>query len=184
MSGTNENANGPAAFSTDRLDLLPLRVAYADEMAGVLADPGLHVFIGGAPPTVDELRARYARQAAGSPDPTVTWWNWVIRLRTAGALAGTLQATVQGPVAEIAWVVGAEWQGRGIAKEAAAGLVALLGEVPGVREVVAHIHPGHRASAAVAGAVGLSPTGDRQDGEVRWRSSPPHGSPDGRRTPR
>ncbi|WP_250301140.1 GNAT family N-acetyltransferase [Streptomyces sp. A 4/2] len=163
----------PAAFSTERLDLLPLRVAYAGEMAEVLADPALHAFIGGDPATVDELRARYVRQVAGSPDPAVTWWNWVIRLRTEGCLAGTVQATVEPPVAEIAWVVGTPWQGRGIAKEAAAGLVAHLGSVPGVRDVIAHIHPDHAASAAVAGAVGLRPTGEWQDGEVRWQSSLP-----------
>ncbi|NDZ81060.1 GNAT family N-acetyltransferase [Streptomyces sp. SID10853] len=168
--------NEPAAFSTERLDLLPLRPAYAEEMARVLSDPGLHTFIGGSPASVDELRSRYTRQAAGSPDPAVTWWNWVIRLRTEGVLAGTVQATVQGPVAEIAWVVGTPWQGRGIAKEAAAGLVELLGEVPGVRDVIAHIHPDHAASAAVAGAVGLGPTGQWQDGEARWRWSPPHGA--------
>ncbi|MEV6795455.1 GNAT family N-acetyltransferase [Streptomyces sp. NPDC051320] len=159
----------PRAFSTDRLELLPLRVGYAEEMAEVLADPGLHTFIGGRPATADELRARYERQLAGSPDPAVTWWNWVIRLRAEGRPTGTLQATVEEPVAEIAWVVGAPWQGRGIAKEAAAGLFRHLAGVSGVREVIAHIHPDHAASAAVARAAGLRPTGECHEGEERWR---------------
>ena len=34
---------------TSRLILLPLRPEHAEEMAGVLADPALHAFIGGAP---------------------------------------------------------------------------------------------------------------------------------------
>ena len=42
-------------ISTARLDLLPLRVEHAAEMAEVLADPALHTFTGGtwpqAPPT-------------------------------------------------------------------------------------------------------------------------------------
>ncbi|WP_328318127.1 GNAT family N-acetyltransferase [Streptomyces sp. NBC_00388] len=164
--------NDPEAFATGRLDLVPLRAAHAQEMARVLSDPALHTFIGGSPATADELRARYARQCAGSPDPAVTWWNWVIRLRTEGVAAGTVQATLSGPVAEIAWVVGTEWQGRGIASEAAVGLVALVGEVPGVRTVIAHIHPDHVASAGVARAAGLRPTGEWQDGEERWRVSP------------
>lgn len=187
----------PMTFSTARLDLLPLLVAHADEMAVVLSDPGLYTFIGGRPATADELRARYQRQLAGPPDPAVAWWNWVIRLRADDCLTGTVQATVEGRVAEIAWVVGTPWQGRGIAKEAATALRDHLAALPealpgafgafgapgafGVREVIAHIHPDHAASAAVAGAVGLRPTGEWQDGEVRWRgpvtSRPPEWPP-------
>jgi RimJ/RimL family protein N-acetyltransferase len=153
---------------TARLDLLPLRVEHAGEMAEVLSDPALHTFIGGAPATPEALRSRYERLVAGSPDPAVVWCNWVLRPREEGCLVGTVQATVTGEVAEIAWVVGTPWQGRGFAGEAARGLVGRLGEEPGVRTVVAHIHPAHGASAAVAAAAGLSPTDRYQDGEVRW----------------
>ncbi|MFC6091001.1 GNAT family N-acetyltransferase [Saccharothrix lopnurensis] len=153
---------------TERLDLLPLRVAHAEEMAAVLADPALHTHTGGTPATPEALRSRYRRLAEGSPDPAVSWLNWVVRFRAEGCLTGTVQATVTGPLAEVAWVVGTPWQGRGIATEAARGLVDLLGR-RGVRTVVAHVHPDHRASAAVAAAVGLAPTDERHDGEVRWR---------------
>lgn len=34
-------------ISTRRLDLLPLHVEHAEEMAPVLSDPALHTFIGG-----------------------------------------------------------------------------------------------------------------------------------------
>jgi len=157
-------------IGTGRLDLLPLRVEHAGEMAAVLADPALHEFTGGAPAGAEALRARYERLVAGSPDPAVWWCNWVIRLRDRGGLTGTVQATISadaGPAAEVAWVVGIPWQGQGIATEAARALVAWLGQ-QSVRTVIAHIHPGHRASAAVAAAAGLSPTGHRQDGEIRW----------------
>ncbi|WP_344528580.1 GNAT family N-acetyltransferase [Streptomyces albiaxialis] len=176
---------------TRRLDLLPLRVAHAPEMARVLSDPALYAFIGGAPPGEEELRARYARLTAGSPDPDVTWRNWVLRLRATSRLVGTVQATLtsgppgdpgRGPdpdphsgfsphsgsrTAEIAWVVGAAWQGQGFAVEAARALVAAL-DAEDVRTVLAHVHPEHHASAAVAAAAGLLPTRVRQDGEVRW----------------
>ncbi|NES27445.1 GNAT family N-acetyltransferase [Micromonospora terminaliae] len=152
---------------TARLDLVPLGVAHAEEMAVVLGDPALHAFIGGAPADAAALRARYERLVAGSPDPAVAWCNWVIRLRDEGCLVGTVQATVTERVAEIAWVVGTPWQGRGIATEAARGLVGRLGR-QGVRTVVAHIHPEHRASAAVATAAGLTPTDVMHEGEIRW----------------
>ncbi|MBU8861110.1 MULTISPECIES: GNAT family N-acetyltransferase [unclassified Micromonospora] len=187
----------PELIPTARLNLLPLGVGHAEEMAAVLADPALHTYIGGEPATPAALRARYERLVAGSPDPAESWCNWVIQLRDDGRLAGFVQATVTapvgpsrhtatagarvvghrhldeatpaaaGPVAEIAWVVGTQWQGRGIAAEAARGMAGWLGR-RGVRTLMAHIHPGHRASAAVATACGLTPTDVWQDGEVRW----------------
>ncbi|MEU1592578.1 GNAT family N-acetyltransferase [Streptomyces sp. NPDC005708] len=162
------------AISTRRLDLLPLDVEHAEEMAAVLSDPALHAFIGGTPHTPQALRKRYQRLTAGSPDPDVSWLNWVIRLRDESCLTGTVQATVDSSgdetVAEIAWVVGVPWQGRGIATEATRGLVDWLSRQP-VETVMAHIHPGHGASSAVAAAAGLTPTDEWHDGEIRWRLS-------------
>jgi RimJ/RimL family protein N-acetyltransferase len=158
---------GPTA-ATARLDLLPLRAEHAEEMAEVLSDPALHDFIGGAPDTPRALRARYERLVAGSPDPAVIWCNWVLRERTRGCLVGTVQATVSGEVAEVAWVVGTPWQGRGYAVEAARSLVRHVVSAFPVRTVVAHVHPDHHASASVAAAAGLSATDILQDGEVRW----------------
>ncbi|WP_037619100.1 GNAT family N-acetyltransferase [Streptomyces aureus] len=155
--------------ATPRLDLLPLRPEHADEMAGVLSDPALHTFIGGAPDTPGALRARYERLAAGSPDPGVLWLNWVLRERATGSLVGTVQATVTDGTAEVAWVVGTPWQGRGYAVEAARSLVRQLVRTYPLTTVVAHVHPAHHASAAVAAAAGLTATDEIQDGETRWK---------------
>ncbi|MCP3801736.1 GNAT family N-acetyltransferase [Allokutzneria sp. A3M-2-11 16] len=154
-------------LSTERLDLVPLRVEHAEEMAEVLSDPTLHEFIGGEPATVEQLRRRYEKQAAGSPDPAVTWVNLVIRLRAENCLAGYVQATVAHRSAEIAWVVGTPWQGRGIASESARALTDWLRST-GVNEIVAHVHPEHAASGAVAAAAGLTQTDTVVDGELRW----------------
>ncbi|MEU8521804.1 GNAT family N-acetyltransferase [Streptomyces sp. NPDC048577] len=168
---------------SERLDLEPLRIEHAAEMAVVLGDPSLHTFIGGAPASEDALRARYARMLAGSLDPEVSWCNWVLRSHAESVLTGTVQATLfpaaptspsGGRSAEVAWVVGTDWQGRGFASEAARTLVAWL-RTRDVTLVVAHVHPAHRASAAVAAAAGLSPTDVRQDGEVRWELCLPRG---------
>ncbi|MFJ8104380.1 GNAT family N-acetyltransferase [Streptomyces sp. NPDC096132] len=156
-------------ITTARLTLLPLRVEHAQEMAAVLSDPALHAFIGGAPSSARALRERYERLVAGSPDPAVSWHNWVVR--EGAHLTGTVQATVTDDThAEIAWVIGTPWQGRRLASEAAQGLVTWLGG-QGIRTITAHIHPDHRASAGVATAAGLSPTEEEHDGETRWRLS-------------
>jgi RimJ/RimL family protein N-acetyltransferase len=161
-----------ATIGTERLVLAPLRVADADELVGVLADPALHQFTGGRPDTLEELRRRYAAMVAGPGRPGELWRNWVVRRRADAAAVGTVQATLtrhgEGWRAEVAWVVGVGWQGRGYAVEAARALVGWL-EAAGVGEVVAHIHPDHEASARVAAGAGLVATGDEVDGERVWR---------------
>ncbi|MET9671063.1 GNAT family N-acetyltransferase [Streptomyces sp. NPDC006475] len=59
-------------------------------------------------------------------------------------------------------------QRRGIATEAAQGLLAWLRKHP-VHTVIAYIHPDHQASAAVATTVGLTPTNQWHDGEIKWQ---------------
>ena len=162
-----------AGIGTERLVLRPLRVADADELAGVLGDPALREFIGGRVDTLEELRRRHAAMVAGPGRPGELWRNWVVRRRADDAAVGTVQATLtrhgEGWRAEVAWVVGVPWQGRGYAAEAARALVGWL-EAAGVGEIVAHIHPDHVASPRVAAGAGLVATADEVDGERVWRS--------------
>jgi len=161
-----------SGWHTERLDLEPLTVAHAAELAPLLDDLRLHEFTGGAPASAAALADRYRRlEKRRSPGGDQGWGNWVMRVRATGRAAGTVQATLPtGGPAEVAWVVAWEAQGRGYAKEAARSLVALL--LADGWAVVAHIHPGHLASQGVARAAGLSPTADVHDGEVRWAGSP------------
>jgi RimJ/RimL family protein N-acetyltransferase len=160
-------------ITTERLLLTPLRPEDADEMVGVLGDERLHEYIGGRPPGPGELRRRYVALAAGSPDPGEIWLNWIVRMRNDARPLGTVQATLSDDdgrwAAEVAWVVGVAWQGRGFASESAAALVDRLRRC-GVTTVRAHVHPDHRASAVVAERVGLRPTAEEFDGEQVWRS--------------
>ena len=159
-----------AAIDTPRLRLEPLRADHAAELAPLLDDAALHAFTGGAPLPLADLERRSARLAGGrSPDGAEGWLNWVVRRREDDVAVGTVQATTSGDVAALAWVVATPHQGRGYAREAAAGMAAWL-RGAGVRTLVAHIHPDHAASAAVARAIGLAPTPARVDGEVRWTS--------------
>lgn len=61
--------------------------------------------------------------------------------------------------------------GPGLRERGRAGLAAHLASAGGVRELVAHIHPDHAASAAVAVAAGLGPTEEWEDGERRWAAN-------------
>jgi RimJ/RimL family protein N-acetyltransferase len=164
----------PAArITTARLVLDPLSVDDAHEMATVLAAPALYTHTGGAPPTVAKLRDRYAAQVVGaSADGAETWCNWIVREGEGGPATGYVQATItaDGSVADVAWVIGEAWQGRGYASEAARGMVEWLGR-QGVRTITAHIHPDHEASARVANALGLKPGLVMEEGELVWRAA-------------
>jgi RimJ/RimL family protein N-acetyltransferase len=156
------------ALETRRLRLTPLDPSDAGEMVSVLGDDELYVFTGGRPPTLAELQKRYRAQSAGSPSEGETWHNWIIRLVEDGVAVGFVQATVTGEEAEIAWLVGVDWQGRGLATEAATAMIEWLG-AGGTRRLVAHIHPDHADSGKVAAALGLLPTGEVDcDDETIW----------------
>lgn len=168
----------PAALpiETPRVSMEPLAVSHAPEMREALADPGLYRYIGGAPPSLRELTERYSRQAAGrSADGEQGWLNWIIRRRDSGDAIGFTQATLHGEgssvVADIAWVVAARHQGRGFASEAAAAMRAWL-RGRGIDRCIAFIAPANLASERVARTLGLHPTEEVVDGEVRWESSP------------
>lgn len=114
-----------------------------------------------------------ARFTGSSSDGSQRWLNWVLRHREDGLAVGTVQATVRpeqdGPVAEVAWVIAAAFQGRGYAREAAQVMVSRLRE-DGPVTVRAHVHPAHAASQSAARAVGMSETATLVDGEVRWQT--------------
>jgi RimJ/RimL family protein N-acetyltransferase len=150
-------------------------------MTAVLDGDELYEFTGGRAPTLEELRASYARQVVGrSPDHRQEWRNWIIRRKDNGDAVGYVQATIvdEGARAEIAWVVGLKWQGQGFASEAAQALVAWL-DARGVTTIQAHIHPDHAVSAAVARRAGMLPTGRFDDGEQLWRRRRPGSQPGG-----
>lgn len=159
-----------AAIRTERLELAPLGPEHAAEMVEVLADPVLYAFTGGDAPELPDLEARYRAWAAGSPRASEAWLNWIVRLGARGPAIGHLQATVvdDGRAADVAWLIGTPWQGRGYAREAARALVGWL-EACGVGEITAHVHEDHAASGRVAASAGLAPTEELEGGEVIWR---------------
>jgi RimJ/RimL family protein N-acetyltransferase len=94
-----------------------------------------------------------------------------VRLTEGGKAVGTVQATIGARgglfVADLAWVIAPRHQRRGYATEAAMTVAAWL-RARGADALAANIHPDHHASSGVARALGLAPTGEVVDGEVRW----------------
>jgi RimJ/RimL family protein N-acetyltransferase len=161
-----------AVLNTPRLLLTPLRVEDASEMVELLASVDLYEFTGGAPSDLADLTARYQRQVVGrSADGSELWFNWIVRTADDVVAIGFVQATVRdsvrGATAELAWVVAPLLQGQGYASEAVDAVMKWL-RAGGIRQFLAHIHPEHDASMRVAHRLGLQPTSNLYEGEVRW----------------
>jgi RimJ/RimL family protein N-acetyltransferase len=155
-------------------------VDHAVEMVHVLADRGLYAYYDDEPsPSLAELTARYERQTVGhSPDGHQLWHNWIVRVTESRQCAGFIQATVTGHDAELAWVIGTSYHGRGYGTEAATAVrdALLRGDTGAqVDSLLAHIAPGHIASETVAARLGLTRTAVVVAGEHRWILLPGQG---------
>lgn len=163
-------------LQSTRLVLCKLDVRAAKEMVSVLADPRLYTYTGGEPPDLASLRNRYARQVVGrSPDGSELWFNWIVRTRDALVAVGYAQATlgISSGIADMAWVIGAEHQGRGYATEAAAAVLEWLTSQPCVQRITAHIAAANQPSQSVARKLGFAPTAAVEHGEVVWERRRP-----------
>lgn len=157
-----------------RLRLEPLTVTHATEMVDVLGFLSIYEFIGGEPPSLNQLHRQYTLQSVGhSDDSAQGWLNWVVRRSDTELAIGFVQATLErdpaGTTADIALVIAPPHQQRGYASEASTAMAHWLQE-HGVNRLVAYVHPRHQASANVAQRLRLHVTHIENDGEIRWES--------------
>lgn len=173
---TTGNGDSPSA-RPDETDLVieregftlrPVRGSDAAALAPLLDDPALHTHTGGNPRTLDALRAWFtALETRVSPDNTELWLTWVVLADAQSC--GYVQATVHGDDADLAWVIGAAFQNRGIASTSIRMVVSWATSVLNVQSFRAAIAPSNAASQRVAEKTGFARTGETIDGEVIWR---------------
>lgn len=139
---------------TARLVLEPLRPDHATGLFEALDDPLVGRYIGGPEvTTLEELQARIERLLAGPADPRAeTWRNWVVRLE--GTVIGRVEATLHDGMAEIGYVFGPRWWGRGYASESVAWLLEELRR-DGVPEAWATVDPVNEPSVRLLLRVGF-----------------------------
>ena len=161
-------------LETDSLRLTPMVECDTDALFRLLKDPEIHVFTGSHPPeSADDVRVKIRRrESRRSPAGDELWLNWTLRLKTDQSVVGYVQAGVKQGKADIAWVVGVQFQRRVYASEASRRVLQWLRDDPGVHEVRANIHPDHVASRRVARKIGLRMSGECTDeAEEVWRAS-------------
>ena len=162
----------PARLTGERVVLAPLAAEDAVEMVEVLSSPSLYVLIGGQPPSLPELAARYQRQVAGPVSEHEAWLNWIVRFE--GQAVGFVQATLRQEAgvlcAAVAWLIRPEFQRRGLATEAAGVMVDHL-RTPPRAAITAWISDANLASVLVATRLALHRTSHQADGEQLWTDS-------------
>lgn len=162
-----------------RLILESLAPAHARECHAGLADAEVYRYLDEEPPADPEaLEARFQRLAAGAPAGRGEHWlNWIARRWPDRAAIGWLQATVHADgSAHVAYVLMRSAWGHGFAREGLAAVIGYLGEVHGVRWLLASVDPRNRRSIAVLEALGFEPveapgraTAEAVPGDVTYR---------------
>jgi RimJ/RimL family protein N-acetyltransferase len=115
----------------------------AVDMFSALSHPGVGDFIGG--PVADSpesMQHVIERWVAGpqSKDAQELWFNYIVRLSD-GTAIGHAQATVHSSWAEVAWVLGTPWWGKGLGFETATLLLRELVANLSTPTAWATVHP-------------------------------------------
>lgn len=142
---------------TGSLTLEPQTAAHAEEMFAVLTDPAIYEYENEPPPSLEWLRARFAKlESRMSPDGREQWLNWVIRLPTS-ELVGYVQATVRpNGRAAIAYELSSAYWGRGLARRAVQAMISELIEHYEIRSLSAVLKRENHRSMRLLERLGFS----------------------------
>ena len=139
---------------TDRLVLRPLSSA----RARTIVDGGREADWAPDYPTAGDVVV--AGLVSGRQDLPGVWGPWEVRTRPDGLLVGG--AGFHGPpvdgAVEVGYGLAASWRGRGLAREAVAGLLDLA-RSEGVDRVIAHVDRQNLASVRLLAALGFEAQG-------------------------
>ncbi len=145
-----------------RLIFEPLSPEHAGELFAAMNDPRVFEWVDTVEPATAEALAQDIRRLLRGPaDGGEQWLNWALRRRDAGVCIGTLQATVGGEQAWIAYMLGpASWR-QGYATEALRWLVDELRGHQGVTRLRASVDQRNHASVRVLERTGFINLGPR-----------------------
>lgn len=141
-----------ARLKLDRLEPRDAAMLYAYR-----THPAVSRYQGWAPASLDEA-ARFIRdQRSIAFDTPGTWFQFAIRLRESGLLAGDLGVRFPEDArqVEIGFTLAPEHQHRGYAREAVAAVLDHLFEVFGKHRVFASVDPRNEASLALLRRLGF-----------------------------
>ena len=126
-----------------KVTLTPVSTEDSVDMFSALSHPGVGDFIGGpvadSPESMQHLIERWV-VGPQLKDVRELWFNYVVRLSD-GTAIGHAQATVHSSWAEVAWVLGTPWWGKGLGFETATLLLRELVANLSTPTAWATVHP-------------------------------------------
>jgi RimJ/RimL family protein N-acetyltransferase len=155
---------------TARLTIEPIDQVHADGLFTALDDVRVGTYIGGPDvTTVDELRARITRKQVGPPAERNEQWHDLAVIAD-GVIVGRVEATVHHGVAEVAYVFGPAYWGRGFAVEATTWMIDQL-RAEGVATFWATVVPDNAGSVRLLERLGFRQA-EPDDGLTLWSYDP------------
>ncbi|WP_175548611.1 GNAT family N-acetyltransferase [Mangrovactinospora gilvigrisea] len=151
-------------LTTRRLELRCFRPRDAEELHAIFSDPLTRTFTGGAFTEPAQTRRWIERRMQAFADTGLAWYG--LRLQGTGQLVGNcgLFPGPSGPtVTEIGYEIHQPHQGRGLAAEAAAAVLAEA-TACAVGEVWATVRPDNAASLRLTARLGFTHRHTRQEG--------------------
>jgi RimJ/RimL family protein N-acetyltransferase len=132
-------------FISDRLRYEPIRRSHATEFEPILCDPRVYRFIEGGCPTPAHLQESFIRKEVGAPPERSNerWLDYAVRLAESGLAIGRIEATVLDKRAEVAYLFGPDYWGRGYATESLKWLHELINTTFDIQEFWATVMPGN-----------------------------------------
>lgn len=127
----------------------PLAPAHAEQLFAAIDDPATYRYLTEERTTLDQLRERLERLEHGEPPEGQRWFNWAVIVDD--RVVGWLQVTEADGYAEIAYMIGPRFQGRGHAREAVRWLIERFSGC----ELWASIHPENERSIHLVEALGF-----------------------------
>src|SRR3972149_7019 len=146
-----ENMPHTLELKTERLVLDPPQTRHAALLFDTLSDTALYTYIPQKPPkTVEALAERYARLEVGrSASGNEIWLNFALRKLEDDTYLGTVQATITGKRAFIAYDLGSPHWGQGYASEAVRAVIGHLFSVYGLEGIRAETDTRNARSAGL-----------------------------------
>ncbi len=162
-------------LKTPRLALEPLQKRHAPLLFETLSDAAIYTFIPFDPPqSVEALAERYAHLSVGhSADDNDIWLNFALRKLEDNAYLGTVQATINGKRAYVAYELGPAHWGRGYASEAVRTLIGHLFTAYGLEVIRAETDTRNDRSAALLEHLGFVKI-ERKENADHFKGSPSH----------
>jgi [ribosomal protein S5]-alanine N-acetyltransferase len=151
--------NLESPLDTRRLVLEPVTEQHAGELCNLFSDPELHKLVPLEVPTLEQQRERCIRWAKRqSPDTSEVWLNWAAREKRSKKIVAHFQAGIKSSenyVASVGYLVGREFQRRGLAHEGLEAVFNFLKAQYSIREVKAWSDTRNLASHGLAKKLGM-----------------------------